>query len=544
MGIRHESSKHAGDGLTCPTSPFLRISGGWPEIGGPGRRHGVTDRDYSVTVDGYASMTTTWSGTARRLLLGFGAMVAIFGLASWVALSGLQQTQDAVARMKVAEEGVRVALELASAVRDQYAHQAHTIIIGDESHLGFYTEAAAARARADAASCAQQLDLAGGSRRGGRHRAGQRRARRHLPRGHRAGGGPRRPGLRPGGARPGPARGDPHPGPRRPAGGPLRGLHRRGPRRGGRRWSGAPSRWILALLLGAPLLAGGGEPLHRPLHRPPHRAAAGGRGPARRRAARHPHRRGHARRVRGAGPPVQRHDRLARGAPGPAGAEREAGRHRPARRRRGPRDQQPAGGDPGLRAAAPEAGPSGPLADDLEVIEDEALRAQDIVEGLLDLSRPLPAGREPRGPARALRRGGGAAPRGPAARRRPPSGGGRRDGAGHPGQAAPGARQPGAQRRRGGRPGRPGHGAGGGGARPASGSRCEDTGPGLDDRPRRPASSSRSSPPRTRGTGLGLAVSRAIARAHGGDVDRRDPRPAAGPGSRSVFPRGPAGEAP
>jgi signal transduction histidine kinase len=36
---------------------------------------------------------------------------------------------------------MRVALELASAVRDQYAHQAHTIIIGDDSHLGFYAEA-------------------------------------------------------------------------------------------------------------------------------------------------------------------------------------------------------------------------------------------------------------------------------------------------------------------------------------------------------------------------------------------------------------------
>jgi signal transduction histidine kinase len=84
---------------------------------------------------------TTWSGTARRLLLGFGAMVVIFGLASWVALSGLSRMQDAVARMKVAEDGVRVALELSSAVRDQYAHQAHTIIIGDESHLGFYTGA-------------------------------------------------------------------------------------------------------------------------------------------------------------------------------------------------------------------------------------------------------------------------------------------------------------------------------------------------------------------------------------------------------------------
>jgi signal transduction histidine kinase len=43
--------------------------------------------------------------------------------------------------MKDEEQSVRLAQELASAVRDQYAHQAHTIIIGDESHLGFYTEA-------------------------------------------------------------------------------------------------------------------------------------------------------------------------------------------------------------------------------------------------------------------------------------------------------------------------------------------------------------------------------------------------------------------
>ena len=47
----------------------------------------------------------------------------------------------ATERMKGEEESVRLALELASAVRDQYAHRAHTIIIGDESHLGFYARA-------------------------------------------------------------------------------------------------------------------------------------------------------------------------------------------------------------------------------------------------------------------------------------------------------------------------------------------------------------------------------------------------------------------
>jgi two-component system, NtrC family, sensor kinase len=82
-----------------------------------------------------------WSGTARKLLLGFGALVVTFALASWLALAGLARIHAATARMLDGEEGVRLALELASAVRDQYAHQAHTIIIGDESHLGFYAQA-------------------------------------------------------------------------------------------------------------------------------------------------------------------------------------------------------------------------------------------------------------------------------------------------------------------------------------------------------------------------------------------------------------------
>ena len=84
---------------------------------------------------------TTWSGTARRLALGFGAVVSIVAVASGIALAGLSTTRSAMQRMKEEEDSVRLAQDLASAVRDQYAHQAHTIIIGDESHLGFYTDA-------------------------------------------------------------------------------------------------------------------------------------------------------------------------------------------------------------------------------------------------------------------------------------------------------------------------------------------------------------------------------------------------------------------
>jgi signal transduction histidine kinase len=82
-----------------------------------------------------------WSGTARKLALGFGALVFIVGAVSYVALEGLGRIGSELASIRREDDSVRLALELASAVRDQYAHQAHTIIIGDESHLSFYTEA-------------------------------------------------------------------------------------------------------------------------------------------------------------------------------------------------------------------------------------------------------------------------------------------------------------------------------------------------------------------------------------------------------------------
>ena len=86
---------------------------------------------------------SSWSGTGRKLVLGFGTLVLILFVASFFTLAGQRRIHEAMARMQSEEEGVRMALELSSAVRDQYAHQAHTIIIGNESHLGFYTEAQA-----------------------------------------------------------------------------------------------------------------------------------------------------------------------------------------------------------------------------------------------------------------------------------------------------------------------------------------------------------------------------------------------------------------
>ncbi|BDG03203.1 sensor histidine kinase [Anaeromyxobacter oryzae] len=82
-------------------------------------------------------------GTAKRLALGLGALVFLLVVASAAAIVGSARVHRGIAETMRQEEGVRLSLELASAVRDQYAHQAHTIIIGDRSHLGFYDQARA-----------------------------------------------------------------------------------------------------------------------------------------------------------------------------------------------------------------------------------------------------------------------------------------------------------------------------------------------------------------------------------------------------------------
>ncbi len=81
------------------------------------------------------------SGTARRLFVSFALLVSIFAVGSTVTLLQFRRVSAGLAEMHEHVEGVRLALELASAVRDQYAHQAHTIILGNESHLRFYEAA-------------------------------------------------------------------------------------------------------------------------------------------------------------------------------------------------------------------------------------------------------------------------------------------------------------------------------------------------------------------------------------------------------------------
>jgi signal transduction histidine kinase len=86
-------------------------------------------------------MTRRTSGTARRLFFAFALLVSIFALGSTVMLVHVRVMRAGLVGLREQVEGVRLALELASAVRDQYAHQAHTIILGNESHLHFYEAA-------------------------------------------------------------------------------------------------------------------------------------------------------------------------------------------------------------------------------------------------------------------------------------------------------------------------------------------------------------------------------------------------------------------
>ncbi|MDY7229857.1 sensor histidine kinase [Hyalangium rubrum] len=81
------------------------------------------------------------SGTGRKLLVAFALLVLAFGAASYAALRGLTEIHQALHQVKRQETGVRTALALSSAVRDLYAHQAHSIILGNESHLPLYEEA-------------------------------------------------------------------------------------------------------------------------------------------------------------------------------------------------------------------------------------------------------------------------------------------------------------------------------------------------------------------------------------------------------------------
>jgi len=76
----------------------------------------------------------------RQLAIGFG-LVAVVAIGMCVALLlSLSRVSTVVQHMRRDEGAVRQSLDLATAVREQYIHIAHSIILGNETHLDHYSE--------------------------------------------------------------------------------------------------------------------------------------------------------------------------------------------------------------------------------------------------------------------------------------------------------------------------------------------------------------------------------------------------------------------
>ena len=79
-----------------------------------------------------------------RLAVNFAAILAVFALALVVVLHSLSQMAKADREVVALDAAKHEGHGVAALVREQYIHQAHTIIEGNRSHLDHYEEIAAA----------------------------------------------------------------------------------------------------------------------------------------------------------------------------------------------------------------------------------------------------------------------------------------------------------------------------------------------------------------------------------------------------------------
>ncbi len=82
--------------------------------------------------------------TIRRIVLGYGLLLVLFAVGTGAAIYGLLDGRESLIRIRQEERQVRAVLEVATALRDQYAHEAHMVILGNDTHLHMY-EASLAR---------------------------------------------------------------------------------------------------------------------------------------------------------------------------------------------------------------------------------------------------------------------------------------------------------------------------------------------------------------------------------------------------------------
>jgi two-component system NtrC family sensor kinase len=88
-----------------------------------------------------SSGTSPASGVfSRRLGRAFAAVAVVAAAACVLLLFFLLRVANSVHQMQRDEVSIRIAFGVATAVREQYMHAAHTLIIGDRSHLDHYAE--------------------------------------------------------------------------------------------------------------------------------------------------------------------------------------------------------------------------------------------------------------------------------------------------------------------------------------------------------------------------------------------------------------------
>lgn len=86
--------------------------------------------------------------TRKRIILAFSAVLALFAIALVVMLLGLHRIAAAETEVARLDHAKHAGHQAAALAREQYIHQAHTLIEWNESHLGHYGEVAREARRA------------------------------------------------------------------------------------------------------------------------------------------------------------------------------------------------------------------------------------------------------------------------------------------------------------------------------------------------------------------------------------------------------------
>jgi len=78
--------------------------------------------------------------TSTRLGVTFASILVLFAIASFVTVRAMERMDRADEAVAASDRAKHAGHRVASLVREQYIHQAHTIIEGNRSHLDHYKD--------------------------------------------------------------------------------------------------------------------------------------------------------------------------------------------------------------------------------------------------------------------------------------------------------------------------------------------------------------------------------------------------------------------